>query len=161
MRRYVLLPLLVLTIVSGTIFIACGDDDDDDGGGTAQAAETASSGAGSATSMMAALSYIDGAGFHGIDETLNKPGGQIDASWQGKTRKALVAAKAIEWPADLRGDAQAFSDAAGRLLAALGNDDAAGAAAPATDAHKTQHDLSNKAWEMLGKQAGVESGAGH
>ena len=157
MQRYVL-PLVALLACIGIVVAACGDDDTDAGAPVTPAAASAN---GDTGAMLAALTVIDGAGFHGMDTALNTPGARIDAAWAGKTRRAIVAAKAISWPEEVRDEAVAFSEASTRLLTALEKDDAAGAAKPAKDGHDTQHDLSTKAWELLGTQAGVKAGGSH
>jgi hypothetical protein len=114
-------------------------------------------------SILAAMSLIDTAGFHGMDTGLNGATPAIDASWLGKTRNARIASAAITWPEELQPQAKAFTDAAARLQAALENDDAAAAAAPAHDTHETQHDLSADAYAYLGTKAGIApaKGGGH
>ena len=105
--------------------------------------------------QIAALTVIDGVGFHGIDTALNGTTPKVDAAWLGKVRHAQVAARSVPWPKELHPKAKAFSEAAAKLGDSLEKDDAKGAAAPAKAAHETQHALSNGAWEMLAKNAKV------
>lgn len=108
-----------------------------------------------AAGMLAAVNVIDGAGFHGIDEALAKPGAKVDAAWLGKTRNARIAIASASWPKDLDPEAKAFVAAAARLQAALEKDDATAAAAPAHDTHEAQHELTASTYNYLAGKAGI------
>lgn len=105
--------------------------------------------------ILAALYNMDGVGFHGIDEGLRAPAATINSQWLGKTKNARIAVAATTWPKELQPQAKAFVEASGKLVAALEKDDAAGAAAPAKEAHETQHDLSADAYAYLAGKAGI------
>lgn len=136
MRRLGLLGAIVAA--SAVVFSAC------------TAASAASNG-----EILAALYNIDGVGFHGIDEGLHAPGATINSQWLGKTKNARIAVAATTWPKDLQPQAKAFVEATGKLVAALEKDDAAGAAAPAKEAHEAQHELSADAYAYLSGKAGL------
>ena len=117
-----------------------------------------------AVAMLAPVTLIDGAGFHGIDTALAVPGAEIDPQWLGKTRNARIAVASTTWPDELKPQVQAFVDAAAQLQAALESDDAAAAAAAAHETHEAQHDLSVDAYNYLAGKAGIavpKAEAGH
>jgi hypothetical protein len=115
----------------------------------------------SASEPLAALNIMDSAGFHSMDTTLNGANGAIDAQWLGRTRSARIAVASTSWPEELQPQAKAFVEAAGKLQAALGADDASAAAGHAKAAHETQHDLSADAYTYLAGKAGIhEAGNG-
>lgn len=136
MRRLGLLG--VIAAATAIVFSACG-----------------TAGASSNGEILAALYHMDAVGFHGIDEGLRGPSAKIDAQWLGKTKNARIAVAATTWPKDLQPQAKAFVEASGKLVAALEKDDAAGAAAPAKEAHEAQHDLSADAYAYLAGKAGL------
>ncbi|QDG87100.1 hypothetical protein [Pseudarthrobacter sp. NIBRBAC000502770] len=110
--------------------------------------------------MIAALSHIDSAGFHGIDMALGGASPTIDPSWAGHVRKARIAAASVSWPDDLQPQLTAFTDAAGRLAAALDEGDTKAASVPAREVHAAWHTLSNRAWNYLAKTSGIEKEGG-
>jgi len=136
MRRLALIG--VIAAASAIVFSAC-----------------SSAGAASNGDILAALYNMDAVGFHGIDEGLRAPSAKIDSQWLGKTKNARIAVAATTWPKDLEPQAKAFVEASGKLVAALEQDDAAGAAAPAKEAHEAQHDLSADAYTYLAGKAGL------
>jgi hypothetical protein len=160
MRRYLLLAVAALTLGSMAL-VACGDDDNNSAtSGTPGVAQTTATSAASTQSrtgsMLVALQISDTAGFHGMDEELNKAGGgAITARWLGAVQHAHIAVASVEWPEELKTTAVSFQDAAKRLADAIARDDAAAAAKPAKDAHDTQHDLSRDGWMYVAKQANV------
>ena len=113
--------------------------------------------------LLAALSLIDGVGFHGIDEALNA-GEPLDPEWLGATSHAAIAVSAVIWPADLTEAAQAFVTAAHDLATALETDDAAAAAPLATAAHDAEHELSEAGYaavESMSSDAAMAMDAEH
>lgn len=106
--------------------------------------------------MIAALSHIDSAGFHGIDMALGGASPTINPSWAGHARKARIAAASISWPDGLQPQAKTFTDAAGRLAAALDGGDAKAAADPAGEVHASWHTLSNLGWNYLAETADIQ-----
>lgn len=161
MRRFLLLPV-VLLLVGGLAFAACGDDDDDANGENAMTPIATTNPTAALGGMLAALSILDGTGLHGIDETLNAtPPGAIDAQWLGRVQHAQIAVATATWPAELQSGAEALVVTLGELAAKLGDDDGAGAAPLATRAHDEGHDVSGAGWAALAETAGVDTGAGH
>lgn len=114
-----------------------------------------------AAGMIAALAYIDGVGFHGIDMVLSSESPTINLAWLGKIRNARIAVAAIEWPDEFHFKAGSFADAAGRLVTALGEDDVATAVAPSADVHGAWHALSDAGWSWLATTAGIRGGDSH
>lgn len=130
-------------LVVGALFAtACADETD------------SAEGSADNTGMLAALTVIDGAEFHAMDETLNGPEAAIDPGWLGRTRNGRIAVANATWPENLQSLEQAFLDAAASLAEALEADDAAGAAEPAAATHDAQHELSVAGWNYLAEQAG-------
>lgn len=110
-----------------------------------------------AIGVIAVLSHIDSAGFHGIDMALGGASPTIDPSWSSHTRNALIAVVAIDWPDELRPQSKLFTDAAGRLTAALDEGDTKTAAGPAKEVHRAWHTLSSEGWSYLATIAGIQS----
>lgn len=109
--------------------------------------------------MLAALIYLDTAGFHGMDEALNTDTPAIEPRWAGATENALVAIRAVDWGA-LQPQADAFIEDATALLEALAADDASAAAEPAAAAHESQHALSHDAYHALGELSAADATVG-
>ncbi|WP_427016539.1 hypothetical protein ACQCSX_17675 [Pseudarthrobacter sp. P1] len=105
--------------------------------------------------MIAALSYIDGAGFHGIDMALGSASPTIDPSWSGHAHNALIAVAAVFWPEELQPQATQFANAAGRLAIALEAGETSAAVLPAREVHAAWHTLSSVGWNHLAKTAGI------
>lgn len=118
--------------------------------------ETAAQAAG----MIAALSHLDGAGFHGIDMALHGAQAAIDPTWSELVRNARIAVAATIWPDDVRAKAEGFTTAAGLLAAALEQGDAKAAADHAREAHGAQHGLSSAGWSHLADTAGIPGEGG-
>lgn len=116
----------------------------------------AGGGAEQVAGMIAVLSHIDTAGFHGIDTALSSSSAEIDESWSGHVRNAWIAVAANDWPAPLQPLAKAFTDATAALTAALDRDDREAALAPARDSHVAQHRLSSAGWAYLAQRAGIQ-----
>jgi hypothetical protein len=112
--------------------------------------------------VLAALTHIDGVGFHGIATNLTGPAPNIDHSWAGLVRNALIAVRAIDWPDELRGAVERFSTAAEPLVAALAQRNTADASNTAQELHVSYHALSDAGWSYLARLAGVpEQDQGH
>ncbi|MGE3960104.1 MAG: hypothetical protein AB7F65_00310 [Dehalococcoidia bacterium] len=109
--------------------------------------------------MLAALVYVDTAGFHGMDEALNGGSPAIEASWLGATRRALASAQVVAW-GDLQPAADTFIGDATTLLAALEADDLEAAALAAVAVHESQHALSHDAYHALGELSAADDAAG-
>jgi hypothetical protein len=112
--------------------------------------------------LLAALTYIDNVGFHGIAMNLTGATPKIDRNWAGLIRNARTAVAAIVWPADIQGMAERFTTAAGQLAAVLDQRDTDAAADPAKELHVSYHALSDAGWNHLAKIAGIpEDGTPH
>ncbi len=112
--------------------------------------------------MIAALTHIDGVGFHGIATTVSKPTPTINPDWSTLLRNAGTAVAAIEWPDDLHQTVATFVAAAGQLAAALDQHDIPAALAPAREVHGAYHALSDGGWKHLSTAAGTaEAGEAH
>lgn len=129
---------------------ACGGDD-----GEAHADDT------SVTSVVSAVTYLDGLGLHGIDDSINKDQ-KIPADARAKALKAQAVAKTAPWPAELKPKADALAAIFGEMAAALEGDspDLAKAGAAAKKAHDAEHEFADAAWAWIFEQAGIE-GPGH
>ncbi len=112
--------------------------------------------------LLAALTYIDNVGFHGIAMNLTGATPKIDRNWAGLIRNARTAVAAIVWPAEIQGMAERFTTAAGQLAAALDQRDTGAASDPAKELHVSYHALSDAGWDHLAKSAGIpEDGTPH
>lgn len=105
--------------------------------------------------LIAALSYLDHVGFHGIATSLTGTAPRIDRSWPGLIRNARTAVAAIGWPDELQPFAERFAAAAGRLAAAVDQRDISGTAEPAQELHVAYHTLSDAGWAYLAQAAGI------
>jgi hypothetical protein len=105
--------------------------------------------------LLAALTYIDNVGFHGIATSLTGTSPRIDRSWSGLIRNARTAVAAVDWPNEIQTIAERFAAAAERLAAALDQRDISATAEPATELHVAYHALSDAGWAYLAKAAGI------
>ena len=135
-----LAALLILPLAA-----ACGGDDSDD----AHAGDTAA--------VLAAVTFLDGAGYHAIDDAINKDR-TVPAAARSAALKGQAVLKATAWPAELQPKADALAGILGELAAALEGDspDLAKAGAVAKKAHDAQHEFSDAAWGWLYEKAGVK-----
>lgn len=113
--------------------------------------------------VVAAIAYLDGIGFHGIDTAI--AGGEIPAGTLGKVQKSIAVTAAAAWPTALQPGARELVDHLRALAAAVEAGDVSAAVDPAAAAHDVEHDLSSKAYAWLreagGGTAGASAGAGH
>ena len=129
---------------------ACGGSDDDEH-------------AGDTAAVLAAVTFLDGAGYHDIDDAINKDR-TVPATARTAALKGQAVVKATAWPAELQPKADALAGILGDLAAALEGDspDLAKAGAAAKKAHDAQHEFSDAAWGWLYEKAGVKGPAhGH
>lgn len=105
--------------------------------------------------LIAAPTYIDNVGFHGIATSLTAASPRIDRSWPGLIRNARTAVAAIGWPNELQTLAERFAAAAGRLTAVLDGREISAAAEPAQELHVAYHALSDAGWAYLAMAAGI------
>ncbi|HJM89173.1 MAG TPA: hypothetical protein QF624_06050 [Dehalococcoidia bacterium] len=153
MRRFLLLPFLLL-LAGSAVLVACSDDDAD----TEAASHEAATDVGA---VLAALNILNGAGFHHIDEVLVQEGGEIEAGWVGAVRNARTATAVVEWPESLHELVEAFLTESNHLLDALIEDDQAAAAEASTPAHGAFHSLTGAGFSFLAEQVGMEGGDDH
>ena len=112
--------------------------------------------------LLAALTYIDNVGFHGIAMNLTGASPKIDRNWASLIRNARTAVAVIIWPAEIQGMAERFTAAAGQLAAALDQRDTDATSNPAKELHVSYHALSDAGWGYLAKSAGIpEDGTPH
>jgi hypothetical protein len=123
---------------------ACSDDDKG-----AEGTDTAA--------VLAAVTFLDSAGYHDIDDAINKEK-TVPATARTKALKGEAVLKATAWPSELKPKADALATILGELAAALEGDapDLAKAGQAATKAHDAQHEFSDEAWAWLYEKAGVE-----
>lgn len=139
--------LAVLALVSALLAAACGGDDA--GGGDA--------------AIINAITVLDTAGLHDIDEAINDQQ-TVPANARTVARKLQAVVLLTEWPDDLADDAEALAGTLGELAAALDADpvDMARAGQLAAKAHDDEHDFSHAVWEHLYGEAGIAGEAdGH
>jgi hypothetical protein len=136
------------TILAASLFAACSDDDDAEGSGAA----------GSTLDVVSAIDFIDGAGLHGIDVSINEED-EIPASAASTARKVQAVTLLAAWPADLQGAATTLAGIFGTLAEALEAEepDMAAAGEAAKNAHDAQHDFSHDVWAYLQEEAGIEA----
>ena len=147
MRKTLSPLMLVATAAVAVAVSSCGGDDAADGIDT-----------------LAAISFIDGAGLHAIDTSINETK-TIPADAQAKAVKLESVAAGAQWPDELEDEAEAVETAFRELAEVLDSDtpDMAKAGAAAKNAHETAHDFSGLVWNHIREEAGleVEEGSGH
>lgn len=108
------------------------------------------------TGILAALTYIDNVGFHGIATNLTGLTPKIDRNWTGLIRNARIAVAATSWPDHISAQAQTFIASAVNLIAALEQRDTTVTKEPAGAMHLAYHTLSDAGWQHLADLAGVD-----
>ena len=141
--------LLVAAIasLSAILLVACGEESE---GGNAEIA--------------AAVSIMDGAGLHAIDESLNTKK-EVPATAKNTALHMQTLVLVTEWPSDLKEPAKKLAALFGTLAESLGaaQPDLAKAGPAARAAHDAAHDFSHEVWDHLAKEAGLKqsANAGH
>ncbi|HZJ28568.1 MAG TPA: cupredoxin domain-containing protein [Solirubrobacterales bacterium] len=110
-----------------------------DGGAEASGAQ--------AGDMVAAMAFINDAGFHDMSEALAE--GKLEAGYLGTVRGAQGVLAAIEWPDSIATDVEAFSSDVEALETALANEKQKAAAAASSAVHESQHAFSDSVLEAL------------
>lgn len=106
------------------------------------------------TFQVAVTTYLmDSAGFHAIDERINREG-VIDAGDAGVVNRVNRLLAATDWPEELQAQVDTLSETLTQYAEALANDDVEAAKPLATQAHELQHDLSHAAEQWLGGMTG-------
>ncbi len=150
-RRLPVIGLAALAVTSMALLGACGDDDDD--------AEAAGADTSNAVSVVSGISFLDKAGLHDIDTSINEEK-TVPGDARTTALKAASVTKLTAWPADLQDEASALGQIFAEMAAALDGDspDMAAAGAAATKAHDAQHDFSHEVWQWVYGEAGIETG---
>ncbi|WOC63472.1 hypothetical protein RI444_22730 (plasmid) [Paenarthrobacter sp. AT5] len=120
----------------------------------------------SVAGLLAALTFIDNVGFHGIATTLTGSEPKIDRNWAALIRNAQIAVAVTALPDELRPAGDRFTAAAEKLIAVLERRDINAVADPAKELHIAYHALSDAGWNHLAGTAGFSAGndqpgAGH
>ena len=128
------------------------------------AAMLAACGGGSSSSdsdVASAIDFLDKAGLHGIDESINTDR-QVPANAETVFLHAQTVTLLTDWPSEFEDEAnalaQTFADAAAAV--ATDNPDMAKAGEAATKAHDAEHEFSHNIWAHLQSEAGVASAGG-
>jgi len=138
---------VALGALAAVALVACGDDDAQGGG---------------AAGIISAITFIDGAGLHDIDTSINEDK-TIPAAARSTALKLQTVALLTEWPAILAADGKAMAGIFGEMAAALDGDDpdVVKAGAAAKKAHDGAHDFSGRVWTYLKAEAGIEGSDDH
>ncbi|MCK9518215.1 MAG: hypothetical protein M0R74_04165 [Dehalococcoidia bacterium] len=147
------LTALAFAVVAATFaLVACGDDDDN-GNGDSNASGHAS--------LITAITTLDNAGLHGMDDAINKDG-EVPANARTVVVHMETVTRLTEWPGELKSTADQLAGVFAQLAVELDKDDIdmAKAGELMGQAHDVQHDLSHDTWAYLAKEAGVGSSSG-
>jgi hypothetical protein len=139
--RRVLLGAGTIAVLATAAFAACGSGDS-----SSQEAE-----------VISAITILDNAGLHGIDESINEEE-EIPANARTVALKLQTVLELTSWPSDLEDSAESLAGTMGEFAAALDgeNPDMAQAGELAARAHDEEHDFSGETWAWLYEEAGVE-----
>jgi hypothetical protein len=112
------------------------------------------------TGVISAISIMDKAGLHDIDDSINARQ-TVPPTARTTALKMQAVTKLTTWPEEFEADAATLTTAFAELAAALDSDkpDLAKAGAAAAKAHDVQHDFSTRVWAHLEAEAGI-AGAG-
>jgi hypothetical protein len=117
------------------------------------------SGASQDAAILNAITLIDGAGLHEMDEAIND--GQIPADARTKVQQLQAITNITDWPDDLQSQGEALADIFAEFATALEGDspDMARAAEISKKAHDGAHDFSHEVWKYLYEKGDVETGS--
>lgn len=121
-------------------------------GGTSEASATAD--------VVSAISVIDNAGLHEIDQAVknNEP---IPGDSKTVAEKLHAVTLLTDWPKDLDAQAKAFAAILGEMAAKAEDPNRATAAAAITKAHDAWHEFSYDVWQHLYEEAGIKGDSSH
>lgn len=144
--KKILLPvsLVAIVIVAAVAVTACGGD-----GADSKATTNAQA--------LNAIAYIDGAGIHEIDQSINTDK-TIPATAKVTADKVHTVLNITEWPnKDLKSKAEALANLFADMSASLDGDspDLTKAGEATKKAHDGYHDFSHAVWDYLYGQGGV------
>jgi hypothetical protein len=143
LRRLFAAGLLAgLAVIAAILLSACSNDDSGN----------------SSADVIASMNSIDGAGLHGIDQSINTDK-TIPPTAQANYQKLQTTVLLTKWPnKDLEKKADNLAKILGDAAAAVGGDkpDLAKAGTAAHNAHEAQHDFSNAVWAVLYDKAGLK-----
>lgn len=110
--------------------------------------------------VAAAISILDAAGMHEIDESVNTKK-EIPPTAQNTALHMQTVILVTEWPSDLKEPAKKLAALFGAMAAALDTPqpDAAKAGPAVKAAHDAWHDFSRLGWEYLAEEAGLAHAA--
>lgn len=132
---------LGMVALGAAVFGACGSEDS----GSQQ------------SEVLSAISILDGAGLHGIDESINEEN-EIPADAGTVALKMQAVVELTEWPSDVEDAADQLAQTFSDFAAAVDRDnpDMARAGELAAQAHDQEHDLSHDVWAWLQEEAGMD-----
>jgi hypothetical protein len=150
-RRCALMAFATLSAIAMFALAACGDD----AGATDHSPDDAS--------IVTAISIMDGAGFHEIDDAIQQEK-KIPATARTTTIRMQALATLTAWPNDdLKAQAGALATLFGEFAEVLDAEspDMARVSDLSTKVHVAQHEFSGAVWEYLYEAAGLGNGDGH
>ncbi len=109
--------------------------------------------------QVAAVTYLDSAGLHDIDESINDKK-EIPATARATALKSAAVLRSTDWPEDKEDAARALSDTMAALAEELDKDnpDLAKAGELAKKAHDESHDFTAEVWDHLYEHADLPVG---
>jgi hypothetical protein len=130
-----------LAIGGAALFASCTDDSNEDG----------------TSAVISGISFLDGAGFHDIDESINDSG-DIPAAAATTARHAQAVTNLTDWPDEFDDDAEALETVFANLATELEKEepDIEAAGELAAQAHDGLHDFSHSIWNHLQSEAGIQ-----
>lgn len=139
-----LLLIVLLAVVIGGLLAGCVGSDDE--GGHAE--------------VIAAISFIDNAGYHEADESIQS--GTIPATTESIMSKMRTVLLLTHWPEELETPARQLAAKLGSVQTAVATDqpEVAKVQTLSADAHATWHRFSTDVWTHLRGEAGVKSAGG-
>lgn len=150
-RPATLMAFATLSAIAMIVLAACGDDADANDHSPDDA------------SIVTAISLLDNAGFHEIDEAIQQEK-KIPATARTTTIRMQALVKLTAWPtADLEAQADALATLFGDFAEVLDAEspDLARVSELSTKVHVSQHDFSGAVWEYLYEAADIGTGDGH
>lgn len=111
--------------------------------------------------VASAISILDSAGMHEIDESVNTKK-EIPPTAQNTALHMQTVVLVTEWPSDLKSPAKKMADLFGKMAETLDSPqpDMAKVGPAVKAAHDAWHDFSEAVWEHLAGEAGIKGSAG-